>query len=220
MRRLYKKYPSLKLIEENGKHRLNVRKAVLKHAPLDGIGAEIGVFTGLFSEVLFEEIACKKLYLVDPWRKLHGESYPNWGSYTSYEHLPTVAAKEAAEVRAADALCECEVVEDFGSNWLSAFEYPFLDWVYLDAKHTYASVWFDLCTIMQCLLPHGVILGDDMWVHRDTRNSDVYFAVRDFCRTKGFDIIHLDHHGQWAIKRRCDIDRFGVPKQKDPDYEN
>src|SRR5438093_2529622 len=57
-----------------------------------GIGAEIGVFRGHFSDILLEKLRPSKLYLVDHWT-LEG-SYFDWGdSYTSNNTLPTAFAR-------------------------------------------------------------------------------------------------------------------------------
>lgn len=209
---LYKKYPELEIVEKRGHHRLNARKAVLKHAPQNSVGAEIGVFTGLFSDVLAEEIPSKLIYLIDPWSKKHGTHFPNWGRYSANISLSTEAAKEAAKWRAKTAHSKCVIIEDFSSNWLTQQASSSLGWVYLDAKHTYDAVIDDLTQINRCLLPEGTIMGDDMWVNEEKGISAVYFAVRAFCKLANFDIVHLDQHGQWAIKRAAHIDSFAVSK--------
>lgn len=214
MQSLYSKYPELKMLEQNGDHRLEARKAVLRHAPKQAIGAEIGVFTGLFSDILAEEIPSQCIYLVDPWSKLHGTHFPNWGTYTAQVALSTHIAKEATLARAETADSKCVVVEDFGTDWLAKHENPFLSWVYLDANHSYASVMTDLNAISRCLLPDGVIMGDDMWVNANGKISDVYFAVRQFSKNAGFDLIHIDQYGQWAIKRAEAVDRQATPEQR------
>lgn len=214
MRFLYEKYPELKRVEESGQHRLNVRKAVLRHAPRHAVGAEIGVLTGLFSDVLAEEIPSTCIYLVDPWSKLHGSHFPNWGRYTADVSLSTEAAKAAATWRADSADSRCVVVEDFCSDWLNRFKEPFLGWAYLDASHSYQAVFENLISIERCLLPDGTIMGDDMWIGPETGASDVYFAVRAFCRAAGFELVHADQFGQWAIKRTAAMDNRASPTQQ------
>lgn len=187
---------------------------MLRHAPRNSVGAEIGVFTGMFSDVLASEIPSKRIYLIDPWSKLHGSHFPNWGRYTAQVALATAAAKEAAIWRAESADSECVVVEDFGINWLKGHNDAFLGWVYLDANHTFDAVLEDLHEIGRCLLPGGTIMGDDMWIHQDGKVSDVFFAVKAFCQTAGFDIIHMDQNGQWAIRRTDCIISHASQKQQ------
>ena len=137
IQKLYDESSELKFVERYGSHRIDVRRQVAKLAPKSGIGAEIGVFTGLYSEVLAEITQPKKLFMVDPWEKLHGDVYPNWGNYSANIELPTAVAKRAATVRADSMHCDCEVIDDFDTAWLSGKDKPFLDWAYLDASHKY-----------------------------------------------------------------------------------
>lgn len=160
---------------------------------------EFGVFTGIFSEVLVQCTQPTKLFLVDPWRSLHGRQYPRWKRYTANIALPTRAALAAATYRAEQLPVDCQVVEDYGAQWLSQTEERFLDWVYLDANHTYESVSEDIRAIHNALKPDGLIMGDDCWVKPGLEVSPVYWAVRDFCLEFQYEPVHLDARGQWAV---------------------
>ena len=202
MRPLYERHPTLELVETNGQHRLRVRKSGVRLAPKDGVGAEIGVFTGMFAEILAEVTRPRKIYLVDPWEKLHGASFPNWGSYTANQSLTTEAAKAATIYRAQALEPPCEVVTDYSDHWLAQFSQPFLDWVYLDAKHTYDYTMSTLRQLGERLKDGGVIMGDDCWVKAEHTYNATYRAVRDFVGDTDFVFIHLDQYGQWAITRK------------------
>lgn len=196
---LYEKCPQLRDAEKYGNHRLNQRHAVLKYAPKNGVGAEIGVFTGMFSEVLAMKTHPQKMFLVDPWEKLHGDFFPNWGRYTSYQSVPTSDAMAAATLRSTKMSCDCEVVNDFGIEWLQTFSAPFLDWVYLDAKHTYEAALADLHQIARYLKPTGVIMGDDAWIDSVQQDFGVAAALHEFIEERPFELLYLDNYGQWAI---------------------
>ncbi|MEM9221422.1 MAG: class I SAM-dependent methyltransferase [Pseudomonadota bacterium] len=167
--------------------------------PKDAVGAEIGVFTGLFSNVIAEVCKPKQLFLVDPWNLLHGSHYPNWGAYTAHKRLPTHDAETATRARAEMMECRCDVIKAFSIEWLSSKPKESLDFVYLDAAHHFEAVLADLQAIHRVLKPGGVILGDDAWVKSRTEMSDVYQAVTEFSTEAGFRILHLDSVGQWAI---------------------
>ncbi len=201
MTALYADHPELEVVEQSGWHRVTERRAVLRLAPKNGVGAELGVFSGMFMEHLANDTQAKKIYFVDPWSKLHGDAYPNWGRYTANTRLPTASARRAVEYRASSLATECEVVEDFASDWIDRMKDRFLDWAYLDANHSYGSVINDLTHIDRALREKGVIMGDDCWVRPDFRNSDVYYAVHDFCKDHGYRLLHMDDQGQWAITR-------------------
>jgi hypothetical protein len=202
MRALYDQYPDLEIVETEGRHRLQVRRSVLRLAPKRSVGAEIGVFTGIFSEVLMEVTEPNRLYLVDPWDQLHGSSFPSWGQHTAWRSLSTKAALAAASYRAEFHKPECEVVKEFSDKWLMQFSEPFLDWVYLDAKHTYDYTYRTLDLLRDRLRSGGVVLGDDCWIGEGHQYAETFHAVRDFLDQSGFVLIHLDQNGQWAITRR------------------
>ena len=67
-------------------HRISDRRFLADMLPKGGIGAEIGVFTGLFSTVLLEIARPKKIYFVDPW----------WGELTA-PTIPTGGATPTME---------------------------------------------------------------------------------------------------------------------------
>src|SRR5262249_5136029 len=57
--------------------RLSKRAWILEYVGPNTTGAEIGVFRGHFSEIIFSKVKPQKLYLVDLWTK-GGERF-NWG---------------------------------------------------------------------------------------------------------------------------------------------
>ena len=96
---LYRECPPLFHAETNICHRIEQRSFISAYIPSNSIGAEVGVFTGLFSKRLLEFTNPRKLFLVDPWWLKHGKMYPDWGKYTDHGRLSTEVAYKAAEIR-------------------------------------------------------------------------------------------------------------------------
>lgn len=192
-------YQEVAIAEFSGKHRIEQRKHLLRLIPKGGVGAEIGVFTGLFSEVLAEICQPKKIFLVDPWDKLHGSHYPNWGGYTNNVRVPTDGAKLAVKIRSKEMSCKSKIVCDYSGEFLGSLKKGSLDWVYLDANHEESSVMNDLNSIHNVIKDDGIISGDDCWISNDMRPNGVYLAISRFCSEKKYRIVHLDAFGQWAI---------------------
>lgn len=199
---LYKTYPALEVVERADIHRINGRRQIVSMIPKNTVGAEIGVFTGVFSEFLMAKTGPKHLYLVDPWAKAHGEMFPNWGKYTAGGTLPSIAAHKAALRRAGKLEGKVDVIEEFSTQWLAGLKPAALDWVYLDAAHKYENVLEDLHAIERVLTGQGMILGDDCWTDPHAKHFGVFRAIRDFCADRPFEIFRMDHHGQWAIRHR------------------
>jgi hypothetical protein len=202
MTKLYHNYPSLEKVERADIHRINGRRQIVSLIPKRAVGAEIGVFTGVFAEFLMAKTKPSKLTLVDPWEKAHGKFFPKWGDYTAQGTLETEAARKAAELRAEKMPGKVSVVTEFSVNWLAEQAAGSLDWVYLDATHKFESVLEDLRAIEPVLADGGLILGDDCWTDPKAAHFGVFRAIREFCSERPFEIFRMDHHGQWAIRRR------------------
>lgn len=155
-------------------------RALERHVPKSTVGAEIGVFWAHFSERILTHFQPKKLYLVDPWDKLFGETYPDWGEYTYGGALKTADAKAAAEQLVQDYPDRVEVVVAKGDEFLAGLPDGTLDWVYLDAEHRYESVLADLRAIAPKLTPEGIILGDDYYLNDKSQHRGVLQAVNAF----------------------------------------
>ena len=199
MAEIYKKHNSLKKVEAVINPRLKERDAILSLIPTASVGAEIGVFTGMLSEYLLDKVKPTKLYLVDPWSKLHGERFPNFGAYSDHGKLQTAAALNAVRFRV-KRFPAAEIVQEFSQKWLAEQPDHSLDWVYLDASHKYENTMNELQAIEPKLKPDGMILGDDAWTKRGGRHYGVFRAITDFCKQRPFELFRLDQYAQWAIR--------------------
>jgi len=114
------------------------RAQYIASLPEGTIGAEIGVLEGEFSaDILATPV--KKLYLVDPWK--HYETGYNDGANINQGgqdcRFRNVTAKFANEPRA------IILREESGSPAVLE-SLQDVDWVYIDANHSYEAVWNDL----------------------------------------------------------------------------
>ena len=163
-----------------------------RHVPKDTIGAEIGVFWAHFSERIMEKFSPKMLYLVDPWDKLYGDAYPNWGDYTLDGTLKTETAKAAALDLEKRYPGRVEVVVDYSTSFLGNLPDASLDWVYLDAQHAYEPVLADLNAILPKLKPEGIIFGDDYYLNPKAKHKGVLRAVNEFAYKSGRKLVLED----------------------------
>ena len=117
------------------------RRDLLERLVPNGVGAELGVFRGEFSRELLEVARPRRLYLVDGWWELHGESFPReWGEYSGWGSASTrdaymAAPRVAAEYAPASTVCEIHVGDDL--EFLAGLPDARLDWAYLDSSHQY-----------------------------------------------------------------------------------
>lgn len=181
--------------------RYEARRWILSLVPPGGVGAEIGVFRGHFSELICAIARPRKLYLIDPWRIL-GTTF-GWGdAYTNDDRLTTDGARAEALARAArHPATEAVALEGY---------YPLapgriaeaLDFAYLDASHQYRNTLNELHHLDRQVAPTGLILGDDWAPDPAARHHGVFRAVQEFVATGAWQILAAGPGGQWALRRR------------------
>ncbi|MDK4705019.1 class I SAM-dependent methyltransferase [Rhizobium sp. CNPSo 4062] len=200
---IFERYPALEVVEKALDPRFERRRPILNYIPRWSRGAEIGVFTGQFSEFMVQVTKPITYFAVDPWHTLYGEFFPNWGEYSADGTLHARAGFEAAQHRLA-RFKGANVVAAMALDWINSLEPDSLDWAYVDSTHQYGPTLAELHAISKKLAPGGIILGDDCWCRRDNKHYGVYRAVRDFCREAGFEIMIMDHAGQFAARKTID----------------
>ena len=119
-------------------HRVRERIFLTEFIPSGSTGAELGVFTGLFSASIARQKQISCVTFVDPWWKAYGDYYPDWGPYTNFGRVSTRKAYQLAKRRISSANLPNRFVEVASSyDWLTDQRDESLDWVYLDTTHTY-----------------------------------------------------------------------------------
>lgn len=138
------------------------RKGVLDSIPLNGHGAEIGVFRGRFSSSILKERDPQKLYLIDPWLNFEDPSYKEaWYSSDSgndmdqmYEHICKKFAHRIASG-------QVEVLRGKSSDVSDQIPDSSLDFVYIDGDHSYEGVKTDLEIAFRKTKETAIIALDD-----------------------------------------------------------
>jgi SAM-dependent methyltransferase len=199
---LYAAHPALHAAEHEADHRLDGRRAILSLLRPGTAGAELGVFTGLFTAVIVDSVHPSVLHLVDPWWLKYGETYPDWGAYTAGGTLPTRVAHAAAEARARAAApgCDVRIHVSTSVDWLESLEDDSLDWAYVDSTHYYRDTLAELDLLARKLRPDGIVLGDDWRPNPGDPHHGVFRAVHEQVRAGVWDVLRVDEHVQWAIR--------------------
>lgn len=183
-------------------HRVRSRIFVLDYIPRNSVGAELGVFTGLFSSHLARNPNAARVTFVDPWWTLFGDRYPDWGIYTDYGRIETRAAHAAAKRRVLRHRMPNRAVEvATSSDWLAAQPDESLDWVYLDTTHSYEGTKEELDLLERKLKARGIIIGDDWQPDEGHIHHGVVVAVHEFVKRGDFRMIVCGREGQWILRR-------------------
>lgn len=155
------------------------RISLLQHIPQGGIGAEVGVDRGDFSLNILKYVRPQKLHLVDAW---HSERYHT-------------GLRQVVEERLAEALAtgQVEIHQGLSVERAQDFEEASLDWIYLDAGHSYQAVHQDLYAYVSKIKPGGLIMGHDYVLGNwnGLVRYGVIDAVHEFCVKENWEMVYL-----------------------------
>ncbi len=148
------------------------------------VGAEIGVNKGMFSKWMCHKIRPLKLYLVDPYL-----SYQEYGEYS--DQVALNAIYEEAQVRLAKY--NCEFVRKKSMDALRDFNDNSLDFVYIDANHSFEFVVNDIAEWSKKVRPGGMISGHDY----SNYMREVRIAVDSWVEVKKIKPWFTTDHANW-----------------------
>jgi hypothetical protein len=138
-------------------HRLDL-PLLLNRRGLVGCGAEVGVKKGWYSEVLLNDWEGRHLISIDPWRSAPETDYVDLANVPQEAHDSYHGETVKRLSRFGDRSTIWRVT---GSEAIDRIPHHCLDFVYLDARHDYASVTQDLQEWIEKVRPGGVLAGHD-----------------------------------------------------------
>jgi predicted O-methyltransferase YrrM len=136
-----------------------------------GVGAEIGVLEGEFSEVLCRANPKLKLYSIDPW-----QTHPDYTAFVKNETFQNAFAKAKARLSAYD----CVMIKDFSLQAVKDFENESLDFVYIDGDHSFQACTNDIVEWTKKVKMGGIIAGHDYIRHLPRSYIHVFEAVNGY----------------------------------------
>jgi Methyltransferase domain len=131
---------------------------LLNRRGLDGTGAEIGVKRGIFSEQILSVWRGDRLISVDPWLEAPGEEYVDTSNVSQDRHDQFYEEAARRLERFGD---RSEIWRMTSVEAAARIAQNSLDFVYLDARHDYASVEEDLAHWFPKVRPGGIVAGHD-----------------------------------------------------------
>ena len=147
-------------------------------------GAEIGVAAGYFSEAMFKVIPNLKLYCVDIWRQYRGNPW-------SKNKEKNIAMLEEARSRLSKY--DAELIQDMSMEAVKRFENDSLDFVFIDANHSFDYVMEDLIEWSKKVRVSGIVSGDDYYLFR---KAGVIEAVDAYTKAHGIQFNLTDPHSE------------------------
>ena len=147
---------------------------LLNRLGLANVGMELGVHSGEYSKVLLKYWLGKKLYLVDSWR--HFESYKdidNEDHNTQLQHI----AKTFMNIY--DFKDKATIIRETSKGASELFKENYLDFVYIDANHSYKACKEDIELWYPKIKNGGFLCGHDYTNNSINVNKVTDIGVKD-----------------------------------------
>lgn len=144
--------------------------------PKNTVGCELGVFAGEFAEFLYRTIRPQSLYLIDGW-DLCGESLfcadqnGNGGCNLNAKLLYNLVLNRFS------GRTTVHILKGWTHEKILEIPDSTLDWIYIDADHSYEGCLRDLELSLQKLKPNGLIMGHDYEINKAKCKPDWKFGV-------------------------------------------
>ena len=142
------------------------------------------------------------MYFIDPWWKEFGSRYPDWGLYSDYGRLSTVAAHRVASQRIKRHAHETrvEILVEYSTKFLPRVPDGHFDWIYLDSTHSYEGTRAELSALRAKVKSGGIVAGDDWRNDLAHPHAGVAKAVKEAVEEKKYELIAIMPALQWAIR--------------------
>ena len=182
-------------------HSNSVVKLLRRHFPDAKIGAEIGVWQGHFSEIILRELPTVTLYCVDPW--------DSGGDHVTLPKVTPPQFKVAME----EYLRRTEPYADrrrtmYMASRTASLEIPneSLDFVFIDADHTFESVTEDMELWHSKVKVGGLFSGHDYNGKGDrTGFFGVKRAVDTFATKYGYPTASTMRGHVWWFTKQLEV---------------
>lgn len=142
-------------------------------------GAEIGVESGRYSKVLLEKNKGLKLYGIDWW-----EPYEGYREHVTMEKYREIMDKAHTIIGGRGGVC----IKKRSMDAISDFEDSSLDFVYIDANHTYEAATEDIREWSKKVRPGGIVAGHD---YVNTEGYGVIQAIHEHIQEKGIKTLFI-----------------------------
>jgi hypothetical protein len=175
---------------------INNRIEMLKVLDLENKSCvEIGVFDGGFSQEIF---SCKPsmLYLIDPWKHQDNSLYPDDKANVADNSFESIYQSVQTHFAYNNNVV---LIRKESYDAVDIFQDKSLDFVYVDAIHTFESCFCDMVVWYKKVKHGGWLCGHDY----TGDYPGVRRAVDAFCKITGkeLSLITLEPWASWGIKK-------------------
>jgi hypothetical protein len=171
----------------------------LDHMPHNAVAVEVGVQGGGFAAFMLKKTNPKQLFLIDCWKQQDPNVYDDPEANVSND-LQEQLYQETKRRFAKDS--RVVIMREFSDQAVNKFEDESLDWVYIDANHSYEAAKEDIALWWPKVKKGGILSGHDYAVRE---SFGVVQAVNEFliANKLSFSCLTVEEHiyDSWAIQK-------------------
>lgn len=146
---------------------------LLNDLKLIGKGVEIGVECGYYSNIILERSKLKCLYSIDSWTEFSKEKYQDINNHNQQKHNQN---KKETEQKLNQYKDRSQIRQMLSENAVDLFKNNELDFVYIDANHSYKGCKRDIELWYPKVKVGGVFAGHDYI--QDGQYNEGIFGVK------------------------------------------
>ena len=169
---------------------------VLPFLPSMKTCCEIGVYAGEFAQSLMRVAKPDNFILIDAWDILDPILVCGDVNGNNVVSLPASFLKATVEKKFASKV---QIMQGWSHECIPRIENASLDWVYIDADHSYEGCLRDLMLIEEKMKDDSFIMGHDYEFNMEKCKTPWTFgvgkAVDEFCVTRGWHIVAKGNDG-------------------------
>lgn len=181
---------------------IDARRAAIDLATKRGVGAEVGVHLGEFSSTILTIARPTLLYLIDPWKYFPDPAHKEamYGGERDIQkdmdgRYEGVLKKFHREISSGVV----KVYREFSVEAARLIGHEELDYVYIDADHSYEGVSQDLKSFFPKVKKGGLIFGDDYSLGGWWKDG-VVRAFNEFVAETN-SIVEFKMDGQFVVRK-------------------
>jgi hypothetical protein len=171
----------------------------LDYMPHNAIAIEVGVQGGGFANFMLNKTNPQKLFLIDCWRYQDPTIYDD--PEANVEDLLQEKLYEETKARfAGDS--RVVILREFSKDAVAHFEDESIDWIYIDANHSYEAAKEDIGIWWPKVKKGGILSGHDYAVRP---SFGVVQAVNEFLIENNLSLEYLtveeSIYDSWAVRK-------------------
>ena len=161
------------------------RAYIVAQLKKNSVIAEVGVWEGEFSKIIYDNAIPNKLILVDPWifdpkirgcaPQVHGKEPLSQNFFDNAKLSTYNKFKDVQNVH---------IVDKISSIASKLYDNEYFDYIYVDGEHSYKAVLNDLENWYPKLKKNGKIFGDDFYWREEDNSFSVKKAYYEFILKK------------------------------------